>query len=86
MTSLASPRSPRFSNNFNFATPQKWDDIFNDDVEKDDTLWKEYLEEAAKFDRCKIDEWNKIVDVVVVLLYVSFPGLHQMGFFLPNSL
>ena len=82
MTSLAFPHSPTSSNNLNVA--KKWDDIFNDGVEEDDTLWKEYLEEAAKFDRCKIDEWNKIVDVILV--YVSFPGLHEMSFFSPNSL
>ena len=39
-------------------------------VEKDDPLWKEYLDKAAVFDARMVDEWNKIVDVLLV--YVGY--------------
>ena len=78
MTSFAFPHSSTSPHNHDSDYPD-WADIFEDGVEEDDTLWKEYLEEAAKFDRRKIDEWNKVVDVV--LLFVSFPGLHDASFF-----
>jgi hypothetical protein len=43
-----------------------WNKILKDNVEKDDPLWKEYLDKAAAFDVRMIDEWNKIVDVLLV--------------------
>ena len=39
-------------------------------VEKDDPLWKEYLDKAAAFDARLVDEWNKTVDVLLV--YVGY--------------
>ena len=39
-------------------------------VEKDDSLWKEYLDKAAAFDTRMVDELNKIVDVLLV--YVGY--------------
>ncbi|KAF8811280.1 hypothetical protein BYT27DRAFT_7134298 [Phlegmacium glaucopus] len=39
---------------------------FEDHVEKDDSLWAEYLERADSFDKRIIDDWNKIVDVILV--------------------
>ena len=44
------------------------------DVEKDDPLWKEYLDKAAVFDARMLDELNKIVDVLLV--YVGYFMLH----------
>ena len=53
------------------TTPSEiWNKILNDNVEKDDPLWKEYLDKAAVFDVRMIDEWNKIVDVLLV--YVGY--------------
>ena len=49
-----------------------WNDIFKNKVEKDDPLWQEYVEKAATFDERMVDNWNKIVDVILV--YVGNPG------------
>ena len=53
------------------ATPSEvWNNILKGNVEKDDPLWKDYLEKAAVFDARMVDEWNKIVDVLLV--YVGY--------------
>ena len=53
------------------VTPSEiWNNILKGNVEKDDPLWKEYLDKAAEFDVRMVDEWNKIVDVL--LLYVGY--------------
>ena len=46
-------------------------DIFKDQIEVDDPLWKEYVDKAGSFDERMVDEWNKIVDVILV--YVGIP-------------
>ena len=48
-----------------------WNDIFKNKVEKDDPLWQEYVEKAATFDERMIDDWNKIVDVILVYVGIS---------------
>ena len=48
------------------------DDIFKYKVEKDDPVWKQYVEKAALFDERMVDQWNKIVDVL--LIYVGISG------------
>ena len=59
------------------TTPSEvWSNILKDNVGKDDPLWKEYLDKAAVFDVRMVDEWNKIVDVLLV--YVGY-------FFVPSS-
>ena len=46
-----------------------------DNVEKDDPLWNEYLDKAAVFDERMVDEWNKIVDVLLFFVgYFSLPS------------
>ena len=53
------------------STPSEiWNNILKNNVEKDDPLWKEYLDKAAVFDERMVDEWNKIVDVLLV--YVGY--------------
>ena len=53
------------------ATPTEiWDKILMGEVEKDDPLWKEYVDKAAVFDKRMLDELNKIVDVILV--YVGY--------------
>ena len=53
------------------TTPSEiWNNILKDNVGKDDPLWKEYLDKAAIFDERMVDEWNKIVDVLLV--YVGY--------------
>ena len=49
-----------------------WNDLFKNKVEKDDPLWKEYVEKAAAFDTRMVDEWNKIVDVILVYVGIFF--------------
>jgi hypothetical protein len=52
-------------------SPEIWNNILKDsNVEKDDPFWKEYLDKAAVFDTRMVDEWNKIVDVLLV--YVRY--------------
>ena len=50
------------------TTSEIWNNlnILKDKVGKDDPLWKEYLDKAAAFDVRMVDEWNKIVDVLLV--------------------
>ncbi|KDR84283.1 hypothetical protein GALMADRAFT_237028 [Galerina marginata CBS 339.88] len=43
-----------------------WDAIFSDGIEKDDELWKQYLDFATEYDNRLIDDWNKIVDTILV--------------------
>ena len=53
------------------TTPSEiWNNILEGNVEKDDPLWKLYLDKAAVFDARMVDEWNKIVDVLLV--YVGY--------------
>jgi len=53
------------------VTPSEiWNHILKGNVEKDDPLWNEYLDKAAVFDVRMVDEWNKIVDVLLV--YVGY--------------
>ena len=59
------------------ATPSEiWNDILKGDVQKDDPLWKEYLDKAAEFDKRMVDDLNKIVDVLLV--FVSYFMLHSL--------
>ena len=51
-------------------SPEIWNNILKDNVEKDDPLWKEYLDKAAVVDVRLVDEWNKTVDVLLV--YVGY--------------
>jgi hypothetical protein len=71
---ISTPLPPPMS-----TTPSEiWNDILKDNVEKDDPLWKEYLDKAAVFDvRRMVDEWNKIVDVLLV--YVGYFLLHSLN-------
>ena len=48
------------------------DNTFKCKVEKDDPLWKQYVEKAAIFDGRMVDEWNKIVDVLLVYVGILF--------------
>jgi Family of unknown function (DUF6535) len=53
------------------TTPSEiWNDILKGNVGKDHPLWKLYLDKAAVFDTRMVDEWNKIVDVLLV--YVGY--------------
>ena len=55
-----------------WSTSEISDNIFKYKVERDDPLWKQYVEKAALFDERIVDQWNKIVDVLLV--YVGIPG------------
>ena len=51
------------------TSPEMWNDILKGNVEKDDPFWKEYLDKAAVFNARMVDEWNRIVDVLVYVGY-----------------
>jgi len=50
-------------------TTSEWRKLFQAPVEEDDPIWKDYIAAAAAFDNRMIDQWNKIIDGVLV--YVS---------------
>ena len=50
------------------STSPECDDIFKDQIEKDDPLWKIYIDETTLFDKGMIEEWNKIIDVILVFV------------------
>ena len=50
------------------STTEMWDDILKDKVEKNDSVWKDYVDKAADFDVRMVDEWNKTVDVLLVFV------------------
>ena len=50
------------------TSPECDDDIFKDQIEKDDPLWKIYIDETTLFDKGMIEEWNKIIDVILVFV------------------
>jgi uncharacterized protein DUF6535 len=63
------------------TTPAEiWNDILKGNhVEKDDPLWKEYVDKAAVFDVRMVDEWNKIVDVLLVYVgYFLLPSRYKV--------
>jgi hypothetical protein len=52
-----------------------WNNILKDNVEKDDPLWREYLDKASVFDVRMVDGLNKIVDVILVFVgYFLLPS------------
>jgi hypothetical protein len=52
--------------------PQFWRVVFVNEIEKDDPVWKEYLEAAQIFDSKMLAEWNSFLDVILVFVRVSF--------------
>ena len=64
--------SAPFSMSDSTAPSEVWNNILKDNVGKDDPLWKEYLDKAAVFDVRMVDEWNKIVDVLLVFVRYFF--------------
>jgi Family of unknown function (DUF6535) len=42
-------------------------------IEKDDIVWKEYVDAARGFDQTMVEEWNKFLDVILVFVSVSLP-------------
>lgn len=70
MSTSASPSSSVFlGKNEPRDTTAEWEKLFQATVEEDDPIWKEYLAAAAKFDERMIDQWNQVIDGVLV--YVS---------------
>ena len=73
---LSTGRAPSVISNLSAPIPMSttlseiWDNILKGNVKKDDSLWKLYLDKAAVFDVRMVDEWNKIVDVLLV--YVGY--------------
>jgi hypothetical protein len=55
------------------------------EIFKDDPLWEGYVKQAAEFDGRMVDEWNKIVDVILVYVSISC-NLHDISCLLSNRL
>ena len=69
------------------SEPEKiWNDIFKNKVEKDDPLWKEYVEKAGPFDERMIDEWNRVIDVILVYVRVPYYSPHYYLLFIKSSI
>ena len=51
------------------------DTIFSENsfnkIEKDDNIWKDYVDAARKYDERMVDEWNKFLDVILVFVSAS---------------
>ncbi|KAF8811283.1 hypothetical protein BYT27DRAFT_6462320 [Phlegmacium glaucopus] len=60
-----SPQSSITLNDVDISESGISESWFQDHVEND-SLWKDYVEKAEKFDERIIDDWNKIVDVILV--------------------
>jgi len=42
--------------------------VFDGSVEDDDSIWREYVEAATAFDTKMVENWNKILDVILVFI------------------
>jgi hypothetical protein len=52
------------------SSPKRWSQIFMAArVENEEKLWSDYLMKADEFDKRLVEDWNKIVDVI--LIYVG---------------
>ena len=61
------------------SEPEKiWNGIFKNKVEKDDPLWKEYVEKAGPFDERMIDEWNRVIDVILIYVGILYYSPHYL--------
>ena len=68
-TSSSHSYSPLLDNYGPRGTKREWQKLFQAPVKKDDQIWKDYIEKAGAFDKRMIEEWNGVIDVVLV--YVS---------------
>jgi len=70
MSDLAVPSLPPIPEIMisNSDTSIFWKDVFNGKVSNDDPVWKEYVDAAASYDSRMVDEWTKILDVVLVFV------------------
>jgi hypothetical protein len=48
--------------------PSFWKSFLDTHIEQDDVVWKECVEAANAFDTRMINEWNKILGVVMVFV------------------
>ena len=69
MSTLASPPSSAPLGKNGLQDTAEWEKLFQAPVEEDDRIWKDYLAAAFVFDTRMIDQWNKVIDGVLV--YVS---------------
>ena len=84
LSTTISAQFPMSSSTTPMATPSEiWNDILEGDVQKDDSLWEDYLVSAAEFDKRMVDDLNKIVDVLLV--FVGYFMLHSLWIYFLSS-
>ncbi|KIM38902.1 hypothetical protein M413DRAFT_29830 [Hebeloma cylindrosporum] len=61
--------------------PREWETLFHSPVEEDDPIWKDYIKAANAFDNRMIEEWNKVINVVLVYvaLFISILTAFAVG-------
>ena len=52
----------------NSTHPTFWENAFDDGIKEDDPIWKEYVEAATASDTRMVENWNKILDVILVFV------------------
>jgi hypothetical protein len=58
-------------------TPHCWRTAFVNEIEHDDTVWKEYLEAAQIVDSRMLSEWNSFLDVMLVFVRAFLPVAYR---------
>ena len=59
-------------------TPHFWRTVFNIEIERDDAIWKEYLEAAHIDDSRMLSEWNSFLDVILVFVRAFLRGDYRL--------
>jgi hypothetical protein len=58
------------------SQPSFWHHNFNDKINEDDPIWKEYVKVAIASDMRMVDDWNKILDAILVFVSTrAFPAV-----------
>lgn len=55
------------------SSPKRWSELFTAaHVENEDKLWSDYLTKADAFDKRLVEDWNKIVDVILIYVGIIY--------------
>jgi hypothetical protein len=59
-------------------TPHFWRTVFDNEIEHDDVVWKEYLEAAQVADSRMLGEFNSFLDVTLVFVRAFLPVAYRL--------